>query len=69
MFLGNEIVVQKNFEGAVEKIKGRLDKLKFLLPKMSYRGCILIINNLLASSLWHRLMCVGPPSNFLFKVQ
>ncbi len=25
VFLGNEMVVQKNFEGAVEKIKGRLD--------------------------------------------
>ncbi len=45
VFLGNEMVVQKNFEGAVEKIKGCLDKWKFLLPKLSYRGRILIINN------------------------
>ncbi len=63
------MVVQKNFEGAVEKIKGRLDKCKCLLPKLSYRGRILIINNLIASSLWHRLMCVDPPANFLFKIQ
>ncbi len=69
VFWGNEMVVQKNFEGAVEKIKGRLDKWKFLLPKLSYRGRILIINNLIASYLWHRLMCVDPPVNFLFKIQ
>ncbi len=29
----------------------------------------MIINNLIASSLWHRLMCVDPPVNFLFKIQ
>lgn len=61
VFLGSENVVKMNFEGTVEKVKGRLDKWKFLLPKMSYKGCILIINNLVASTLWHRLACIDPP--------
>jgi len=69
VFLGSEMNVQKNFEGVVEKIKGRLDKWKYLLPKMSYRGCTLIINNLVASSLWHRFICIDPPLGLLLKIQ
>ncbi len=39
------------------------------MPKMSYRGRILIINNLVASSLWHRFTCVDPPVQLLTKIQ
>ena len=61
--------IQKNFEGVVEKIKGRLDKWTFLLHKTSYKGRVLIVNNLVASSLWHRLACVDPPTHLLSKIQ
>ena len=40
-----------------------------LLPRMSYRGRVLIINNLVASTLWHRLKCLEPPAGLLQKVQ
>lgn len=53
VLLGNENIVKKNFEDVIEKVKGRLNKWKFLLPKMSYKRRILIINNLIASTLWH----------------
>lgn len=69
VFLGNENVVKKNFEGTVEKVKGRLDKWRFLLPKISYKGRILIINNLVASALLHRLACIDPPVDVLMKIQ
>ncbi len=69
VFLGNENAVKKFFEGALEKVKGRLDKWNFLVPKMSYKGRILIINNLVASTLWHRLSCIDPPVDLLFKIQ
>lgn len=69
VFLGNDTIVQKNFEGVIEKVKGRLERWKFLLPKISYKGRILIINNLIASSLWHQLICVDPPADFLAKIQ
>lgn len=69
VFLGDESTVQKNWEGVIEKVKGRLNKWKCLVPKMSYRGRILIINNLVASSLWHRFACVDPPSQLLTKIQ
>ncbi|KAL2076997.1 hypothetical protein ACEWY4_027414 [Coilia grayii] len=69
VYLGDETWLQKNFEGAVEKVKGRLNKWKFLFNKLSYRGRVLIINNLAASSLWHRLACVDPPAQLLSKIQ
>ena len=69
VFLGNDLFIQKNFEGVVEKIKGRLDKWTFLLHKTSYKGRVLIVNNLVASSLWHRLACVDPPTHLLSKIQ
>lgn len=65
----DSVFLQKNWEGVLEKVKGRLDKWKWLLPNMSYRGRTLIVNNLVASSLWHRLACVDPSSQFLSEVQ
>ena len=53
----------------IEKIKGRLSKWKWLVPQMSYRGRVLVINNLAASSLWHKLACVDPPPNLLANLQ
>ncbi len=64
MFLGNN-----NFEGIAEKVKARLDKWKYLLPQMSFKGRILIVNNLVASALWHRLICIDPPADVLAKIQ
>lgn len=69
IFLGNETFVQKNWEGLIGKIKSRLEKWKWLAPSLSYRGRTLIINNLVASSLWHRVACMDPPSHLLVKIQ
>lgn len=69
VFLGDEVTMQRNWEGVVEKVKGRLSKWKRLMPMVSYRGRILIINNLIASSLWHKLKCVDPPLQLLSKIQ
>ncbi len=69
VFLGNEITVQKNWDGVVETLKGCLAKWTWLAPNMSYRGRILIINNLVASSLWHKLACIDPPPKLLAAVQ
>lgn len=69
VFLGDDVTQQKNWEGVCEKIKGRLEKWKWLIPNMSYRGRVLVVNNLAASSLWHRLACVDPPKQLLAKIQ
>ncbi|KAK3570288.1 hypothetical protein QTP86_017197 [Hemibagrus guttatus] len=56
-------------EGSVEHMKGRLSRWKRLVLKRSYRGRTLVINNLAASSLWHKLACVDPPPNLLANIQ
>ncbi|KAK3540144.1 hypothetical protein QTP70_027053 [Hemibagrus guttatus] len=60
VYLGNNEFLNKNWEGSVEHVKGRLSRWKRLVPKMSYRGRTLVINNLAASFLWHKLACVDP---------
>ncbi|KAK3548285.1 hypothetical protein QTP70_007356 [Hemibagrus guttatus] len=55
-----------------EHVKGRLSRWKRLVPKMSYRErhhVTLVINNLAASSLWHKLACIDPPPNLLANIQ
>lgn len=49
--LGDDQTVRKDWEGVVEKVEGRLAKWRLLLPHIWYRGRVLIINNLVASSL------------------
>ncbi len=34
-----------------------------MLPQLSYRGRVLICNNLVASSLWHRMTILEPPED------
>ncbi|KAI4899661.1 hypothetical protein NFI96_033222 [Prochilodus magdalenae] len=69
VYLGDRDFMKKNWEDVLERIKGRLMKWQWLVPKMSYRGRVLIINNLAASSLWHKLACVDPPPNLLADIQ
>ncbi len=69
VFLGDDFIVKKNWDDVLERVKGRLNKWKWLIPKMWYRGRTLIINNLVASSLRHRLACVDPPVSLLSDIQ
>lgn len=46
VYLGDNMEVMENGEGFVELVEGRLQKWHWLLPRMSYRGRVLIINNL-----------------------
>ncbi|KAK3555034.1 hypothetical protein QTP86_005696 [Hemibagrus guttatus] len=69
VYLGTNEFLNKNWEGSVEHVKGRLSRWKRLVPKMSYRGRTLVINNLAALSLWHKLACVDPPPNLLANIQ
>ncbi|KAK3562249.1 hypothetical protein QTP86_032586, partial [Hemibagrus guttatus] len=69
VYLANNEFLNKNWEGTVEHVKGRLSRWKRLVPRMSYKGRTLVINNLAASSLWHKLACVDPPPNLLASIQ
>ncbi|KAK3566548.1 hypothetical protein QTP86_034840, partial [Hemibagrus guttatus] len=52
-----------------EHVKGRLSRWKRLVQRMSYRGRTLVINNLAALSLWHKLACVDPPPHLLASIR
>jgi len=69
VYLGDDSMMQKNWEGVLEKTKGRLEKWRWLWSKMSFRGRVTIINNLVVSMFWHRLACIEPPSGLLAKLQ
>ncbi|KAJ4946628.1 hypothetical protein JOQ06_024291, partial [Pogonophryne albipinna] len=69
VFLGNKSIVLRNWEDVIGKIEGKLSKWKWLLPQISFKGRVLVLNNLVASQLWHRLTCVDPPSGLLAQIQ
>ncbi|KAI4903179.1 hypothetical protein NFI96_002750, partial [Prochilodus magdalenae] len=69
VYLGDGATRQRNWDGVVEKMEGRLARWKWIRPQMSLRGRVLVINNLAASVLWHRLSCVDPPVGLLARLQ
>lgn len=69
VYLGQEEYKKRNWEGLVEKVCARLSSWKWLLPQLSYRGRVLIANNLIASMLWHKLMVVDPPGMLIDEIQ
>ncbi|KAI4877209.1 hypothetical protein NFI96_028665 [Prochilodus magdalenae] len=69
VWLGTEDVEIKNWEGLVEKVRARLSKWSWLLPQLSYRGRVLIANNLIASALWHKFTVLNPPRGLIKDIQ
>ncbi|MBN3308508.1 NHRF3 protein, partial [Amia calva] len=69
VFLGDDTTTQKNWEGLVEKFKARLQRWWWLLPQLSYRGRALVVNNLVASSVWHRFIVLEPPEVLIKQLQ
>ncbi len=69
VFLGKESYRQKNWEGMLEKVSAKLSRWNWLLPELSYRGRVLVINNLAASMLWHKLNVLEPPNEMIKVLQ
>ncbi len=69
VFLGTQQFQEKNWEGVMEKVCAKISKWRWLLPQMSYRGRVLVINNLVASMLWHKVMVLNPPKALITSVQ
>lgn len=69
VFLGKENFKKKNWEGVLEKVVARLSKWKWLLPQLSYRGRVLVANNLVASILWHKVIVLEPPGELICNIQ
>uniref|UniRef100_A0A4W5P160 Reverse transcriptase domain-containing protein n=1 Tax=Hucho hucho TaxID=62062 RepID=A0A4W5P160_9TELE len=69
IFLGSEVHQRKNWEGVKDKICNRLSKWNWILPQLSYRGRVLVVNNLAASILWHKLIVLNPPDELIREIQ
>lgn len=69
VFFGTDQYMTKNWDGIAEKVLGKLQKWKWIQPQLSYRGRVLVINNLAASMLWHRLSVLDPPTDLLQLLQ
>lgn len=69
VFLGTEEFKKKNWEGLLEKVCAKLSRWNWLLPQLSYRGRVLVCNNLVASSLWHRMIILEPPEDLVRGIQ
>ena len=52
---------KEELEWLSQAVVTRLARWRWLLSQVSYRGRVLIINNLVASSLWHKLAVLNPP--------
>ncbi|KAK3542787.1 hypothetical protein QTP70_002990 [Hemibagrus guttatus] len=59
----------KNWEGVVGKVCAKLSQWTWVLPQLSYRGRVLVTNNLIASLLWHRFTVLEPPEPLIKVVQ
>ena len=49
----------------MEKVHARLSKWSWKLPRLFYRGRVLVI----ASALWHKLTVLNPPGQLIHNVQ
>lgn len=65
VYLDLERWVTKNWVGLSQAVVSRLARWRCLLSQVSYRGRVLIINNLAASSLWHKLVVLNLVDFFL----
>lgn len=53
----------------MEKVSARLSRWTWVQPQLSYRGRVLVVNNLIASMLWHRLTVIQPPDIIIRELQ
>ena len=59
----------KNWEGVLEQINYRLKTWEGLLKSLSYKGRTLVINNLIATKLWHRITVLQPSNQVIMAIQ
>ena len=61
--------MHKNWDGMEEKTAGRLQQWRWKLPQLSYKGRVLVVNNLVASISWHRAFVVDLSVSLLCSLQ
>lgn len=69
LHFGTKSYTEKNWEGLSDRVICRLQKWRWILPQLSFRGRCLVINNLAASMLWHKCTVLDPPKELITGVQ
>lgn len=69
LYFGTKSYTEKNWEGLFDRVICRIQKWRWILPQLSYRGRCLVINNLAASMIWHKCTVLDPPKELLIGVQ
>jgi len=69
IYVGNTNIMKKNWDNISATVDSKLAKWRWLHSQMSFRGGVLVLNNLVASLLWHRLTCLDPPSGLIAEIQ
>ena len=65
IILGNCNTSFLNYEKVIESTKNTLKKWIPIAKALSYRGRMLVINQLCAPRLWHKFRCINPPEKLL----
>ncbi len=66
---GTEGFKSKSWEGVKEKVCTSLSKWKWFPPQLSYRERVLVVDNLVSSTLWHRLITWTPQRGLIEDIQ
>lgn len=61
--------MNKNWEGLLETVTGKLQRWTWIRAQLSYRGRVLAVNSQAASMLWHRRTVLDPPEELLIQLQ
>lgn len=69
IYFGSNEFQKLNWEGVEDKVCNRLSRWKWLLPQLSYRGRVLLADNLVASTLWHKFNVLQPPAGLIQAIQ
>ncbi|XP_059578699.1 transposon TX1 uncharacterized 149 kDa protein isoform X1 [Alligator mississippiensis] len=69
VFLGPPTFMARNWDDLEEGVEARLQRWRWHLPSLSYRGRVLVINNLAAATFWHRCAVLDPPPDLLERLQ
>ena len=69
VYLGNPKMELKNWEGVLEQITCQFKTWEGLCRSLSYRGCSLVINNLIAARFWHKAIALQPPKELMLAIQ
>ena len=69
VYLGSPGFVKRNWDSLLHKMSNKLNTWIGILSTLSFRGCALVIYNLVAPLLWHKMIVLQPPVTLVSLIQ